>query len=213
MKITAINGSPKANGGVSEIIIRQMEKILGTEVDTYNARRLVKDETPREAFAEMLNADVILIVFPLYVDSLPSPLIELLMQLSTATYDGIGKKPKIYTIINCGFYESEQTRLAIDMIEHFANHAGLAWGYGLGIGCGPMLVAMGENWQKGPAGSVHKALADMANGIKKQADRDNTFIVLRFPRFAYKAAGHMSWRSVAKKNGVMKTIRAKPYSG
>ena len=211
MKIAAINGSPKSNGGLSAKIIGQMEKNLELKIDTYQAIRLVKGETPPRALTEMLGADALLIVFPLYVDSLPAPLIELLTRLAAAARHQAGG-PKVYAIVNCGFYEAEQTQSALDMIRHFAARAGLPWGYGLGIGRGPMLESMGENWQNGPTNVVFNALVDMASAVKIRANGDNVLTGAKIPRALYKAGGHMSWRNQAKKNGAAKMLRARPYA-
>ena len=63
MKVTAINGSPKAKGSVSELVIRQMEQILGVKTRMYQATRLVQGETAHETLQAILDTDVLLIVF------------------------------------------------------------------------------------------------------------------------------------------------------
>ena len=129
MKIAAINGSSK-KAGISALIIKQMEKLLDEQIEIYHAMKLVRAETPKEAIGGMLEADILLIVFPLYIDSLPFPLIELLTRLENTVCYGAAT-PQIFTIVN-GALDSAQTTLALEMIAHFACRVGLPWGYGVG---------------------------------------------------------------------------------
>lgn len=207
MKIVAINGSPKTTG-ISTLIITQMEKLLDERIEKHDAMRLVRADTPQKAIAEMLEADILLIVFPLFVDSLPSPLIELLTRLEITVCHGAAI-PRIFTIVN-GALDSAQTALALEMIEHFACRAGLPWRYGIGIGAGSMLYNAGENWEKGLASDIYHALCDMATAIKEKRSGQNIFIVPKFPRFLYKTVANMSFWREAKRNGVG-NLRARPY--
>jgi len=207
MKIAAINGSPKT-AGISALIIKQMEKLLDERIKTYHAMRLVRAETPQEAIAGMLDADILLIVYPLYVDSLPSPLIELLTRLESAARRGAAA-PQVFAIVNAAF-ESAQTTLALEMIEHFTYRAGLPWGYGVGIGAGSMLYNAGENWGKGLASDIHYALSDMAAAIKEKRRGQNIYVAPKFPRFLYRAVANIGFWLGAKRNGVS-NLRARPY--
>jgi len=207
VKIAAINGSPKTDG-ISALIIKRMEKLLDERIETYHAMRLVRTEMPQETIAGMLEADILLIVFPLFVDSIPSPLIELLTRLESTAYHGAAI-PRIFTIVN-GALDSAQTAIALEMIEHFTCRVGLPWGYGIGIGAGSMLYNAGENWEKGLASDIYHALCDMATAIKEKRSGQNIFIAPKFPRFLYKTVANMSFWREAKHNGVG-NLRARPY--
>jgi len=211
MRITAINGSPKEKGSVSELIIEQMEQILDEKAQTHQAMRLVQADTAYETMKGILDTDVLLIVFPLYVDSLPAPLIELLTRLEGAAHS-MNATPRIFVIVNCGLYESEHPALALNMVEHFAQRAGCIWGYGLGIGCGGMLASMGNDWSKGPVGSVYAALCDMAAAMREGRSGQNVFTSPKFPRFLYIAVTNMGWRIEAKKNGARGKLKRRPYA-
>ena len=74
MKISVINGSPKMSGGISGLITNQMERHLNVSFDVYHAIKLIKQiESQTEELAKILDCEVLLIIFPLYVDSLPAP--------------------------------------------------------------------------------------------------------------------------------------------
>ena len=210
MNISAINGSPKTKKNASGSIIRQMEKLLGVNVETHHAAQLVSGETPGETIINILSSDALLIAFPLYVDSLPAPLIELLSRLENAVRGGAAK-PRIYAIVNNGFFEASQNTLALEMIEHFARRTGMPWGYGIAIGGGGMLVGLGEDWSKGPSSGIYRAMREMAGAIREKRSGPNVFVTPKMPRFIYRIAGDLGMRRFAKKKGVF-NLRDKPYT-
>jgi len=209
MKIVAINGSPKASGSTSAKIIGQVEKIMGEQIEVYRAAKLVSADTSRDIIAGMLDADVLMLVFPLYVDSLHASLIELLKRIEISA-NNRANLPRVYTIVNCGFFESSQTALALEIVEHFANRAGLPWGYGLGVGGGPILSGLGESWEKGPAAIVHQALLALSAAMRENRSGQNAFVSPKFPRFLYKAMGNYGFRYEARRNKI-RNLRLQPY--
>jgi multimeric flavodoxin WrbA len=212
MKISVINGSPKMSAGISGLIINHMEKLLNVSIDVYHAIRLIKkEESTTDELAKILDCEVLLIIFPLYVDSLPAPLINVLSKIEKISSD-VSIKPQVYSIVNCGFFDAKQNATALEMIKSFSLRAKLPWGYGIGIGGGGMLSSMGDNWSKGPASAIHKALSDMAAAINAKESKQNIFVKPKFPRFLYMIAADLGMRRLAKKNGV-KYIRAQPYTG
>jgi hypothetical protein len=115
-QIVAINGSPKAEGSVSGMFINQIEHILGTKITVYQATKLIRQERISAALSDILQAERLFIVFPLYVDSLPAPLIHLLTLIEQEAVNTSARLPTIYAICNCGFYEAEHTQLALHII-------------------------------------------------------------------------------------------------
>ena len=217
MRVSIVNGSPKAKDSTSEQIIRQMVDFFGESamVQHFHAVQLAREGLPGEAAADILKGDAILFVFPLYVDSLPVSLIKLLSALDAEIGSGsdaaqIADMPHVYTVVNCGFFEAKQTAPAVSMIKHFADRTGLSWGYGIGIGGGGMLAAMSGDWSKGPIAGVYRELCKMAEAIKEKASIPNVFISPGIPRFVYKIAAEFNMKRYAKKSGV-KNIKARPY--
>lgn len=207
MKITIINGSPKT-AGISALIIKQMENLLDEQIEKHHAIQLVHAETPKETIIEILEVDILLFVFPLFMDSLPSPLIELLTRLESAAYHG-ATIPRVFAIAN-GALDATQTTLALEMIEHFSCRAGLLWGYGVGIGAGSMLYNAGDNWEKGLAFDIYLALCDLAIAIKEKRSRLNIYVVPKISPFLYKAIANIGFWLEAKGNKTG-NLRARPY--
>lgn len=208
-RIVAINGSPKAADSVSGKLIQKMEGFLNTSIETCQAVKVLRQENPADTVAGLLQADALLVVFPLYVDGLPAPLVGLLSLLEQAAKVSDSPRPVVYAVCNCGFYEAEHTALALRMVRAFAARAGMGYGYGVGIGCGG---ALGFT-EKGPAENVYAVLRGLAGAIGGPGvgERADVMIVPKMPRFLYKAAGHLGWRQMAKQNGVRGQLFARPH--
>lgn len=213
-RIVAINASPKTKESVSGALIVKMEEILDTKIGVYQTARLLQQEKISETIADLLNADVMLIVFPLYVDSLPTPLIKLLTLIEQTAKDTNSPPPVVYAICNCGFYEAEHTGLALRMLRHFTRRAGLVWGYGIGVGGGGLMLSPSQNMKNGPTANVYAALCVLGKTIRdgEKGPAPDVFVTPKIPRFLYKIGGHVGWRHMAKKNGVKNSLHARPHS-
>jgi len=209
-RVVAVNGSPKSAESTSGALIKTLEEYIGIKINSFRAVELVRREDAHKVIADVLKADVLLIVFPLYVDSLPAPLVKLLKQIEQAAKTCSSSLPTVYSICNCGFYEAEHNSLALKMTRTFAKRIGAGYGYGLGIGCGGVLAQM----EKGPVDNVYAALRDMGDTImaENSKESEDAFITPKMPRFLYKMGGNIGWRQMARKNAVLKQIKEKPHS-
>ncbi len=209
MKIVAVNGSPKMTDSLSERIIIEMEQLLKTNITVRHAGKLVKSGELPENLNNVLNADALLIVFPLYCDALPASLVELLTRLERAAKVR-EHKPCVFAIVNCGFHEASQNETALAICKHFADRAGLPWGYGIGIGGGPALSGF-KSWENGPASGIYKALRGMAGAILSMESGTDVFVSFGIPRFAYLLIVKFLMWNLAQKSGT-KNPRARPYT-
>jgi hypothetical protein len=76
----------------------------------------------------LTECNVLVFAFPLYVDGIPSHLLNCLRKLEKF-FGGLDKKDiMVYSLGNCGFYEGDQNKLAIEMMENWCAKAGLKWG-------------------------------------------------------------------------------------
>lgn len=85
------------------------------------------------------NIDNLVIVTPVYVDTIPSTVLERLLQIENFVKDK-NINLNIYAMTNCGFYEGEQNRLAQKTIALWAEKCGFSYKGGLGIGAGLMIA-------------------------------------------------------------------------
>lgn len=124
--ILYINGSPKLKNSNSEFFLSKIsknDKFFYVYKDKFS--KILKD---------IENVDTIVFSFPLYVDSPPNKVIELFEYI----YDNkINiKNKKIYTIINCGFWEALHNKTASLIVENFAinNNARYMGSFNIGAG-------------------------------------------------------------------------------
>lgn len=86
--------------------------------------------------------DVVCLFVPLYVDGLPSHIVEFLIQA-----EGCCKNHpcqfRLYVLANNGFVEGKQNRPALNMLQAWCERAEITWGGGIGIGGGVMLQVLG----------------------------------------------------------------------
>ena len=76
-------------------------------------------------------------MFPLYADGLPTVLLSFLKAWAQSMGE---KKPTVSVLINCGFYEPEQNRVAVDMVRLFCKQTGCPFGSVLAIGSGEAIL-------------------------------------------------------------------------
>lgn len=197
MKVLLINGSPKTRNSSTELILKHTELLLSDycEINTITAAKPYTLETEKLVQA----CDAMVIAFPLYVDAVPSHLLRYLRDVSK-TVQACKKNLTVYPVVNCGFYEARQNRLALDVIKMWCFKSGITYGQGIGLGAGPILgfAPIG----RGPNTNIGKVLSQIVENIKSGACADNIFAEPNFPRFLYKAAAHSSWKKHAKNNGL-----------
>lgn len=206
-KIVAINGSPKQSSGVSELIIKELAEYSNNTIESHRAIDLITNEQPALP-SSIMEADILLVVFPLYVDSLPAPLIKALQRIEKAKLT-VSNNPMVFAVSNCGFFEATQTKLALKMIRAFAHKVGFSYGYGLGIGAGPMLAVT----NKGPTANITVALKNLARELSQgdHRERPDVFLSPKIPPYLYKLAAHSGWYRSARKSSQRKQLAAKPH--
>jgi multimeric flavodoxin WrbA len=203
MKIALINGSPKIKDSASGFILQELKALLENHSNMISEYYFRKTQLSTKEMEELMEFDVLVFAFPLYVDGVPSHLLNCLTELERFLNPIKENKIKVYSLVNCGFYEGHQNKLAIEIMENWCTKAGLKWGQGVGIGAGGMVpslksVPIGH----GPKKNLEKAQKQLANNILKCNSEENIFITANFPRIAYKLAGEMGWRKSIRGNGL-----------
>ncbi len=151
---------------------------------------------------ETQSSDVLIFAFPLYVDSINSHLLRFLIEFENR---GVcNNKSTVYCMINNGFYEGWQNRVAADIMKNWCKALGLTYGQTLGVGAGEMLpflkdVPLGH----GPNKNIGTALQELSQNILSQNQGKDLFISPNLPRFLWKIASSFCfWYPKAKKNGL-----------
>lgn len=202
MRIALINGSPKVKRSASENILTALKKLFA-ESDTVLEFKLRTPTLSNRKIEEISKCNVLVFAFPLYVDEIPSHLINCLYQIETFLKTNADKDITVYALVNCGFYEGKQNLIALEMMENWCKKAGVSWGQGIGIGGGGMLSGMTNVPDgQGPMKSMWNALNVVANNIKNCSSSENIYVSPSFPRFVYKLGGNAGWRKQIQANGL-----------
>ena len=199
MKISIINGSPKAIKSNSEILGSYLSSLLKeNEIKKYYSISFrLNDENKNEIY----NSDVLIFLFPLHVDGIPSNLLKLLVKIEEEKI--IKSETKIYCIVNNGFYESKQNQLAILQIKNWCEKVNARWGQGIGVGAGELLPHLKKYpLGRGPLKNLGKVLDKFsANIITLKSDED-IYINPNWLKSLYFFQATISWILKGKKNNL-----------
>ena len=130
-----INCSPKRRMSASGFLARCAALLIGGEKKVFRLRTPSDHQLILQA---LLTAEKVVFVTPLYVDSLPSHVLEFMQKLEGHCREN-QLRLKVYAIANNGFIEGRQNEPLMQVLENFSARSGLTWCGGVGIGGGVML--------------------------------------------------------------------------
>lgn len=214
-------GSPRGENSTSaslgNYLIEKLEN-LGMKSERGFIHRLVnRPEKVQELFLMVNKSDLIILAFPLYVDSLPAPVIKA-MELIKNEKDRIksSKSQTFVAISNCGFPESSQITIALEICQIFAKETGFMWKGGIALGGGEAVHGIPLNERGGMVRNVKKGLDLVSEALIDGKDIPQQAIDLiskkLIPISLYKTMGNIGWRIRAKKYGARKKLKDKPYA-
>lgn len=200
MRIALINGSPKWKNSASAFLLKELSEKLADCVCTEISLHARGTDTGA-AVSELLEADALTLAFPLYVDGVPSHLLAKLCEMQ-CLLDG-KKLLSVYAIVNCGFFEGQQSKVALRIVENWCARCGFDWCGGIGIGGGGMLLSL-RNVPAGygPRKPVSEAISCLSEAIRENQPMNNRFVSPAFPCLLYKLAAQSGWRKEIRKNGL-----------
>lgn len=196
MKIMIINASPKQKNSNTENFIKHLiAKFPENEAEVYKLNEIKT--------GDILNCRSLVFAFPLYIDSLPSELLQFLCLLEKSD---LNKDMMVFAISNNGFIEGTQNQTALDIIKNWCNKIGLKWGQGIGIGAGEMSPVIANiPLKKSPFFRLEDAFNSFVFNINNHISAENIFITPSIPKFLWRLAANNSfWLPKAKKNGLTK---------
>ena len=199
MKIIIINGSPKTIKSNSEILGNYLFPLLKENniKKYYSIYFQLNDKTKNEIY----NSDVLIFIFPLYVDGIPSNLLKLLVNFEKENV--VRPETKIYCIVNNGFYEGKQNFLALLHMKNWCKKVNAKWGQGIGIGSGELLPYLKKfKLGQGPLKNLEKILNRFSRNILTLNSDKNIYINPNWPKSLYFIQGSISWILKARKNNI-----------
>ena len=138
MKTVFINGSPKKHFSVSNYF-GKLQSIFTGGQKVFLRLRTKSDH--KKIFEQIINADVVIFLLPLYVDCAPSHILSFLREMERFCKE-YKIELKIYAIANNGFIEGKQNATLFRVMENFCTRSNLLWCGGIGIGGGVMFNAL-----------------------------------------------------------------------
>ena len=199
MKISIINGSPKAGRSNSEILGNYLLSLLkDNEIRKYYSISVRLDDKIKN---QIYNSDVLIFLFPLYVDGIPSNLLKLLVEFEKEKV--VNPATRVYCVVNNGFYEGKQNRLAILQIKNWCEKVKARWGQGIGVGAGELLPYLKKcKLEQGPLKNLGKALEKFSINILTLKNDKDIYINPNWLRSLYFFQGSISWILKGRKNNL-----------
>ncbi len=214
-KFLALVGSPRTDSTSEKLAQYLVDGLadLGWQAQALAACSAIRREEQWPVLEEAYRkADTVAIVTPLYVDSLPAELTAALERLAPARAE---KSGRIFAVVNCGFAESHQNDVALEICRLFARDAGLHWMGGLAIGGGGMFSDGPLEKQGGKAGNITAAFDQVINALDQGLDIPESAAAgirkLPIPKWLYFTLGNLGMVIEAAKNGNLFRIGARPY--
>ncbi len=220
MKVLLLVGSPRGANSTSEslgtyLLERLAEKGLQTEkVRIYPA--LKTDDGIAGLLSATDHADIIVLAFPVYVDSLPAPVIKTLEFVAKHRKANPPPARQLFlAITNCGFPETSHCETAVAICRRFAREAEFDWAGGLALGGGGALNGQALKQAGGMARNVIKSL-DLAAGEIAQGgpvSQQALDLMARpvIPAWLYRFFGNWGWKEQAKKLNTQNRLKEQPY--
>jgi multimeric flavodoxin WrbA len=212
-------GSPRTRKSTSHAIgTYLMEQLAtrGVETETIQVYTALNNAERMRSLLEKLDAaDLTVLAFPLYVDSLPAPVITLLERIA-AQRAGNPSTARFAALANCGFPEASHNTIALSICSEFARQSGLTWAGGLALGAGQGLVhgtPLDElDGRVIPLKNALKLAAEaLAQGQPIPAEAQDLLAKPFIPAWLYRSMGAIGWRQQAKRWGAGKSLKRKVY--
>jgi len=204
MKINMINGSQKIGESNTEIILDRLNDII-KEKHKVKIFKCGTKELSNEMLKEIISADALVLAFPLFVYTMPSETLKMLIELEKIIKQEQANNLIMYTIINNGFYEGKQNDAAFEIIKHWCEHSGVKFGGGIGQGAGEMITQT-KNLPitKSPFSNLSRGLQELVKKIELKEPFEIMYLSPYFPKFLWKFMAVRYWIKTAKKNGLKK---------
>ena len=213
-------GSPKGPKSTSNSIGTYLADELeqrGVPYEKVYIRQCLSSDENKAALLRLVDeSDLIILAFPLYVDSLHSQVIETLELIAEHEK---GKqdldKKSFVAISNSGFPEAKHNFTSLTVCRLFAKQVGFNWAGGLAMGGGERASGKPLSEFRFRVRNQMKAL-EMAADALTQGDPIPEEVValmskLGAPRWMYVMIANRRWKRQAKENIPIKTMYAQPF--
>ena len=220
-KIGFINGSPRPKSNCcSKMMIDYFSDMLEGayetkyEIDSFNYESI----DTNEIFRNLANCDVIVVVSPLYIDSLPSTLLKFLRMFELyykEHHELFTQSTQLYGFLNCGFLGGEQNHVALKVLINFATRMNYNWCAGLGLGSGAQFksthgkVPPMSKMQAPIYAALHTFTTSIKEGTPTNEPHNLFYASQGLSYFEFISKTNIRWGAQCKWD--VKRLRYKPY--
>jgi multimeric flavodoxin WrbA len=213
-------GSPKTRKSTSVslggYLFEQLEG-RAIETETIYLYTVLRSAKKWQALIDALDAaDLVMLAFPIYVDTLPAPVTEALERIAAHRQEREAGRRQIFAAIaNCGLPEVDHTALGLAVSEAFARQAGFAWAGSLALGSGEIINGVPLIEGGGMTLRIRQALEQAAEALAQgqTIPEEARAMMARpiVPHWLYRVMGW--WRTIrwAKGHGATRQLRRRPY--
>lgn len=220
-RICFVNGSPRGrnsgSGGFIKVIGGMLDKDR-TGVHELCIVESVKSKSLQKEFEKLAGMDAIVFVFPLYIDAIPSSMLDFLYcfeefinNLNSSKEQN--KPPRVYAVINNGFVEGGQNVNAARIMRHYAAKIGFTWRFAIGIGAGEFIKETQNNipLKSKIKRKIYDAIVKLVTDIESTevAQEKDILASPSMPKSLFILMGNAHWTGAAKKS--RKQLSARPF--
>jgi multimeric flavodoxin WrbA len=211
-------GSPKTRKSTSNSLGGYLYEQLaahGVETETIYLHTVVHSPARMQALLDAVDAaDLVTLAFPLYVDSLPAPVIKALERIAADRRDRAHRRQVFTAIANSGFPEARQNATALAICRIFALQAGFEWAGALALGGGAAVAGAALTGGKNARirASLDLAAGALAQGRAVPAAAQDLLAKPLIPHRAYRLMGSLGWNRLAIHHGAWRSLKRQPYT-
>lgn len=219
MKLTVINGSPRGNGSNTKIILSYFNRgFLKSEKNSVDLFYLKSTRDPRKQREIFMNAENLMIAFPLYTDSMPGLVKAFFENLEPLKGEKI--ELKVGFIIQSGFPEAYQSHFLELYLEKLVRRLGCNYlgtiikGNVEGVQVKPLWMVKGYLKKFEKLGEIFGREKNFDQKITHQLAKPyklNGFILFLLRLIKKMGLMNMYWDKMLKDNNAFARRDEKPY--
>ena len=214
-------GSPKPRNSASRTFAEAVGarlRGLGWQTRTERIAPALSDAArANQLLGAIAESDLVVLAFPVYVDSLPAPVLRLLESWRDAVGDGVSEAcgaQRLAVLTQCGFPEAKHCDVAIEVCRLFAGQVGVEWAGALAFGMGGAIE--GGSVERSPLARVlpqlDEAVEALASGRAVPAGATEAFARPLAPPWAYPLVGGLMWKRQARQRGCTQPLKLRRYA-
>ncbi|MHB9134683.1 MAG: NAD(P)H-dependent oxidoreductase [Armatimonadota bacterium] len=219
-RILGLVGSPRAKS-TSEMLARHLTDSLterGWQAEVQRISPAIRQAERWPALeAKIRAADVVALVFPLYIDALPAETTLALERLAASYQVQPLDHPQCWlAVVNCGFMEAHHNDVALAICHQFTREAHVTWSGGLAIGGGGSLGGRSLKDMGNMVNPITTACAMTIDALHAgqpvPAEAEQLIRKCLFPPWLYFTMANLSMYKAAFDHGNLFRMGAQPYA-